>query len=65
MTVAVMSSNKSGRVVLDEDIKVKLEELGAILGHTSLSQTATYVLREYIGLEIEAAKKYKTSRRKK
>ncbi len=60
--VTVMSTEKSGRAVIEPDLTDKLKELGDILGHTSLSQTINYILRQYIEFEITAARRYQQSK---
>lgn len=65
MVALVMSTEKSGRIVVEPDLTDKLKELGAILGHNSLSQTVNYMLRDYIDFELEVAKEYQTSKGKR
>ncbi len=62
MVALVMSSERSGRIVLEPDITDRLKELGSILGHSSLSQTANYILREHLVFELEAAKEYQAAK---
>lgn len=64
MVALVMSTEKSGRIVVEPDLTDMLKELGSILGHSSLSQTANYILREHIAFELKLAKDYQAAKAK-
>lgn len=46
------------RAVINDEYEKRLESLGRLLGHTSISQTINFLLEKHLETETEAAKKY-------
>lgn len=53
---------KTIRAVVDGKFQEQLEQLGRLLGHTSISQTINYVLEGHLITEVKTAEKYRQER---
>jgi hypothetical protein len=50
------------RAAIGEEYKADLEQLGAFLGHSSLSQTIEFILRNHLKAELRLAQDYAEKR---